>query len=547
MNLLKIFKRGEPPALATAAVAIVEPPLAAIPVPNPVPGALRAFQIAASRKTRQAPGFFNAAAIAASFNDWNSTLASADSEIRFSLATLRARGRNLRLNNEFFQKFLSLLKTNVVGPEGITLKNKAADPMRMVKGRPVKPLDIFANSIIEDEFYNWGQPENCTVSKDMSLPDVENLILETAATEGEGLIRKIRGPAAGNKYGFALQPIDSDLLDTEYNQDLRDGKTIRMGVEKDSDGKRLAYWLFKSNPYELFHPGNTFDQQRIRVPAEDIIHPYLMRRIGQTRGYPWGVASYIRLQMLAGYDEAEITGARAESCKGTLLKRVNPDASYTGPEDGAGNHLQDLAPGQSQILDPGLEPVFVDFKHPNGNYDPFTKACLRGIAAGLLVSYPTLANDYASINFSSGRMSQMEERELWIMLQNWFSSKVMTPIFSDWLGCYLTFSDTPLPMAKFDKFNAPNWHGRRWKWVQPEQEIAAKILELNSGITSLTRVYAELGIDRDEILDEIADDKEALKSRGIELPELYQKNPQLVAAEAVAAGAAEPGKDDSGD
>ena len=126
------------------------------------------------------------------------------------------------------------------------------------------------------------------------------------------------------------------------------------------------------------------------------------------------------------------------------------------------------------------------------------------------------------MSWSSGRMSKLDEKDLWMVLQNWYAEHVCSPIFRDWLESSIVFGAIPLPIAKLEKFNAPNWHGRRWGWVNPVDEIAARVRELNSGQTSLTRSLAEEGTDRDELLDEIQDDLRAIKDRGLILPELYE-------------------------
>ena len=59
------------------------------------------------------------------FADFNGSERSADSELRPVINRMRARSRDLARNNEYAKRYLSLLKTNVVGERGYTLQVKA--------------------------------------------------------------------------------------------------------------------------------------------------------------------------------------------------------------------------------------------------------------------------------------------------------------------------------------------------------------------------------------------------------------------------------------
>jgi capsid protein len=113
-------------------------------------------------------------------------------------------------------------------------------------------------------------------------------------------------------------------------------------------------------------------------------------------------------------------------------------------------------------------------------------------------------------------------------MQNWLIESFHKRVFEEWLKSALSTQAVPLPLAKFDKFNAPIFRGRRWQDIDPSNDIDAKIRMLNAGLTSHSRILAELNIDRDELLDEIKDDKEAMNSRGIEPIELMSKAQQAL-------------------
>ena len=83
------------------------------------------------------------------FNDFVTTTLSADSEIKGSIKTLRARARDLSRNNSFAKRFISAYVDNVIGATGVHLQVRSRDPNGVI--------DTFANNIIEREFKSWGK------------------------------------------------------------------------------------------------------------------------------------------------------------------------------------------------------------------------------------------------------------------------------------------------------------------------------------------------------------------------------------------------------
>lgn len=454
---------------------------------------------------------------------WTTTSASADSQARASLATVRARSRELRDNNDYAAKFISMVKTNVLGEAGVHFKSGVKDPdlvkgNKLITGGP----DVFANKSITDSFWKWGTRRYCTVTGDMSWCDVQKVVIEAVATDGEHIIRKVRTNDPNNPFGFTLRLYEATRLDDTYNVMVgENGNEIRMGVELNMDGRRVAYHLLRNDPAESYF----FRQERTdreRVPAEDIIHLGIIRRAGQTRYNPWMITSGYRMNMVGKYEESEAVSARVASAKMGFITNTG-SSEYTGEKDTEGNKVMDAEPGAFEDLLPGQDIKVVDWQHPSTAYQAFIKTALRGVAAGLNVSYNSLANDMESVNFASGKLGLMEEREVWKSIQAWFIESFCEEVFSAWLYHCLSIGTIPLPFSKFEKFNTPIFRGRRWAYVNPSQDVDADIRQMNSGLTSISRLLAERNIDRDELFDEIQSDREALDSRGIDLLEFESK------------------------
>lgn len=439
--------------------------------------------------------------------DWLTTGLVADELLRWQLPKLRERCRDLQRNNDYMKNFLRKLKVNVIGPNGIQMQSKA----RLKNGE----LDKRANELIEKAWRRWIKKQNASVCGTLSLKDIANAAIESVARDGEVLIRKIKG--YDNPFGFALQIIEADHLDTLHNENLQNGNTIRLGIEKNQWGKPIAYWLWSK------HPGDsgaliTQAQKRIRIPAEEIIHIFLKERPTQSRGVPWAHTAIIRLRQLGAYEEAAVVNARIGASKMQTII-MGEGQEYTGDAtDPYGNKIDEVEPGIREVMPAGT--TLHDFQpaYPSGDFGPFNKAMLRGISSGIGCSYNSIANDLEGVNFSSLRSGLLEERDSWKVVQTWFIETFIDGFTLDWAD--MAILSRQLPLSYFDlqriiNEDTPKWQGRRWEWVDPEKDINARITELKAGLTTRTRIAAEKGEDFEEILEELAEEQKMIDAAGL--------------------------------
>lgn len=453
---------------------------------------------------------FQAAQISRLTSDWKPLTNSIDQDIFRDLVALRGRSRALSVNNDYIKEYLRLLKINVVGPNGITLQNQAKDP----GGK----LDQNANEAIEAAFRAWGKAGNCDVTGKLSWIDIQNQFLEATAKDGEVLIRKVKN--FDNPFRFALQIIEADHLDHNLNRDLGNGRVIRMGVELDEWRRPVAYWIRKHHPGDSLYSYASTEHQPERIPASEIIHRFDILRVNQTRGVPWAHAAMFRLNQLGAYEDAELVAARAGACKMGFVEQGEDSQGYTGEErDADGNIIENFEPGLIEVLQQGQKFVSHDPTHPSGNFDPFIKAILRGVASGLGVSYVSLANDLEGVNFSSIRSGVLQERDCYMVIQNWVIQHLCESIFSDWLEMAMLSGQIKLPFVKFDKFNQPTWQGRRWPWVDPLKDAQANLLAVRMGAKDLTDVIRDTGRDPDDVFTQISNTKKTLKE--LDLGEVF--------------------------
>lgn len=442
--------------------------------------------------------------------DWVAPILSPDQECRGNLRLLRARGRELVRNNPIAKHYLNLLATNVVGPSGIRYRSR----VRNNDGK----LNKLINRKIEDGWEEFCRAGNCTVDGFYSMRGVQDLGIRTAAMDGENLVRMV--PNYPNKWGFALQLLDADQLDHNYSRAPGQGRNgsreneIRLGVEVDSWGRPVAYWINPGHPSDI---GGSLERQRI--PAEQINHLFDRYRPNQTRGLTWFHPVMTALKMLHGYAEAELVAARVGAAKPGYLEYT--DAAFGAGTYDAPNPDQPLRmeanPGVIEKLPPGLKYTSIPADHPSGAFATFVSANLRWTACGLGASYNSLANDLVGVNYSSLRSGLLIERDRWCVLQNWFAESFLQPIFNAWLTCSLLSGALVLDSRDAARFNAGVWQPRGWRWVDPLKDSQGAIIDIAACLDSPQRIVAERGDDIEEILEERAEFEKMCKAHGIQV------------------------------
>lgn len=466
--------------------------------------------------------------------DWATLPVSANRELRVSLRTLRNRVRVLGQNDDYFKKFLSMVAANVPGPKGMMLRldfvDQTADGRRQTAGGSQRSeVSTERDNVLAEEikasFAEWSRPENCSVSGKLSFVEQQRLFIRTVARDGEVLVRKV---LADNPWGFALKFIDVAWLDEFYNQTLPNGNRILMSVEVDGNDRPVAYWVTMPSTEYLFNARPKGAPFRQRVPASEFIHAFLtLDDESQVRGLPWAHTAMLRLHILNGYEEAELYASRAGACvTDYLLPPKNDefnefftreDVATNTPEGFTPGAVREIEPAGQQIVPPGWDVKSNDPKHPNTNYIQFVKGVLRGVAAGLEVSYNSLANDLEGVSYSSIRAGLLEERDVWRSLQQFMIDHFHHPVFVQWLRLAMLSGAVDLSLQDYARVK-DYWKPRGWAWVDPLKDVQATILAVNNFLETRSGDADERGEDFLENLKLLDAEAQAIDATGLKLP-----------------------------
>lgn len=438
--------------------------------------------------------------------------------LRQTLAPMRARSRFIVRNNDHGKAFVRLVRRNIVGPHGIGVQ------MRVMTRDGERP-DRNANARIEASFARWSHRGSCTLDGALSRRDMERLVVQQVATDGEVFIRLVQG-VRSNPWRFSLELFDADHVPESLNVPRGGGfaeggyrlpseHEIVMGVERDASRRPVAYW-FRQGAGDFIGAGSF---KFARVPAEEILHVFVVEAIGQARGIPWLFCGMRRLAMLGGYEEAELVAARTAAAKmGFFTETENGDAPPIDGTDATGAPITDAQPGTFTTLPRGMQFQPFDPQHPTQAFPDFVKAMLRSIAAGSGVSYAALTGDLEQANYSSLRQGALEEREEWRVMQDWFIDAVTRPVFTTWLQMALAHGQlVGLDPLQEERWNQPTFVPRGWAWVDPAKEIDADERAVRLGVKTRTQICAERGLDFEDIVARLAEEKRIAAQLGVEI------------------------------
>ncbi|HEY9230279.1 MAG TPA: phage portal protein [Gemmatimonadaceae bacterium] len=437
--------------------------------------------------------------------DWVMGALSADLAIRGDLRALRDRARQLVRDNAMARRYQRLAIENIVGADGIAVEPQVLLP-------DGKTLDEETNRYLKARWLAW-----CATSAvdGRTWREVETLSAGVWKTEGEHLMALL--PTRDNAFGFAVQLLDADQLDHEYNGIApQTGNDIRLGVEVNAWMRPVAYWLWTAHPSEPVR-----GRRRIRVPAEQIVHLADFDRPNQTRGITPFANVLPAINHRGAMQEAILILQRTAASKMAFLE-VDPEKAGAafenddGDDDGDANEpiVWDAEPGKIQQLPAGMSLKNWDPGQPTSEYDVFLKSVDRDAAVGLNVAYSSLTGNLADANFGSQRGGLLSERDGWRRDQQTMITRQHLPVYRAWLKYGILSGAIDLPFD-LERYGRVHMQPRGFAWIDPEKDIEASLREVDAGLNTLTNIAYEKGRDFARMLEVRKREIELAKEAGV--------------------------------
>ena len=325
--------------------------------------------------------------------------------------------------------------------------------------------------------------------------------LRTTLIDGEVLALIRPGPV------LQIQLLSDEFLATQKDN----GVDIGGGIQYDSEGRRLGYWLYNKVPAAALNPVPYF------VPADRVVHMFAPAKVGAERGVSWLSPALLNLFELQSFMEASLVRARTGSLFAGFIRSADGTQILTNQATGDTT----FEPGSIARLRAGDELSFTQPPDPTQGYTPFISTQLRAIASALGLPYELLSGDLSGVTFASGRHSLIAfERTVDSLVQNLVSYQFNRPIWNWWLKIQVAAGTLPEEILSVPV----RWIAPEFQTLDARMTTNATLLKIRSGLLSRSEAVSSTGADPTALDEQIAADNARADKLGL----IYDSDPRRV-------------------
>lgn len=421
-----------------------------------------------------------------------------------SLPLLQARSHNAVRNNPYAQGAKESYVSNLVGAG-------------------IKPQ--WGDKAIQTLWDRWVQ--ECDADGVDDFYGLSALAAGAQFEAGEALGRfRYRRKSDGLSVPLQIQLIEAEHLDPNFNSTFQ-GRLIKMGIEFNPIGQRTAYHLWRYHPHERL---TAEINQRVPVPADNVVHMFRRTRPGQMRGVPELTSVIVRLYEIDEMQDATLARQKLAQLFGAFVKRkTGHDPEDDGPnfgtlvsmpgEEGV-EPLSEFTPGGIHYLEDDEEITFSSPPEIGSNYTEWLRTELLAVARGVGITYEQLTGDLKGVNYSSIRAGLLEFRRRAEALQaHLIVHQWCRRIAAKWLDVAVTSGVLRIAnyWAQREQLLTIDWIAPKWSWVDPLKEVTADLLEVRAGFKPRSEAAGERGWSIEQLDAQIAAGNRSAERHGLVL------------------------------
>lgn len=365
----------------------------------------------------------------------------------------------------------------------------------------------------------------------------------------------------GRPFSTAVQLISPTRLSNPDGK--MDDAKLRRGVQRDSRGKPIGYFIRVAHPTEFWYGYDTY--KWTFVPTEkpwgrrQVIHIADQVQPDQTRGVSQLVAVLKDMRMTKRFHEivlqnAVVNASYAATIESDLPREVIASAIGAGTSGDAtnsflnviGGYLSSMEQYASQAgaiavdgakmphLFPGTSLNVRTLGTPGGVGTDFEVSLLRHIAAGLGIGYEELAQDFSRTNYSSARASMIGTHKHMLAKKKFVADRLADEIYALWVEEWLAAGNLPLPRGQTrDIFYKPfgkeclvacDWIGMGRGQIDPLKETQAALLLVRANMSTREAEIAKFGGDWKRVFRQLAREKKLADELGLEFSQDVTKD-----------------------
>jgi lambda family phage portal protein len=436
---------------------------------------------------------------------------------RANLPRAREAARDLAASDGYMIKYLEMLSVYVVGDSGMQYLPQVTN----ADGT----LDTETNDILKAAWNEWC--EAASYDGMSSFINLQDMAVKGLGRDGESFFRFIRGNPnkVGNRFGFALHPIDAALVDINYTGYTTPDTVTIMGVEY-RGVRPVAYHAWT----EFADLGIAAQKrERERIPADEVLHLMDKDYGSEIRGMPWIVAAIPTLFDLYDFERAYLEACIVAASIPLVLENIDP-RSDAGAFDtqGAMNQIGETTETTTDTMNGALDVSYqsilevpsgkkltaINSTFPNQSYKDTIEAYVAKIAAGLVMSYATFSGNNGNDTSATIRHGSQTERDYWKKIQADVAHGFHKKVFKAWLEQAILSNALPFSMKEFDRLLKCEFKPRGFRSINPTQDLKGFALALDYGLTTRSIIAQELGMnDYEDLL--------RIKKREMELEARY--------------------------
>lgn len=351
---------------------------------------------------------------------------------------------------------------------------------------------------------------------------LQTIAVKTWLAGGECFVRlRPRRLDDGLDVPLQVQVYEGDMVPF-IDRELPSGNRIRSGVEFDLIGRRVAYWMYRSHPGDREPDASLADLSR--VPADQILHVFEPERPGQIRGVIDFASVLAKLRSVGNFDDAVLTRQELANLFTAFIKR-SPSSGGDPQIDpmtgrpyehgfGADGPMASLEPGLTQELAPGEEVQFSSPPDAGANYADYMRQQHLGVAAGGGVPYEFATGDIKDVSDRVLRVLVNEfhrhcEQRQWQIIIPQLCAKVRDA----WARAALLAGQ--IAADELRDARDVTWSPQGWAYMNPTQDVAARVQEIKSGLKARGQAIGERGEDPEDVDEARAEDAEREKRLGL--------------------------------
>jgi lambda family phage portal protein len=390
---------------------------------------------------------------------------------------------------------------------------------------------------IYTKWYSWAD-----AGERMNFGSIQYLCEANTIQYGEHVVLPLMLDDPVRPYSLACQVVNPMRLRTPTDK-LSNGN-IRDGVEIDRNGTPVAYWIKKSNDGEKaiqYLPDTSVNF--LRLPARighrpQVLHRFIVDDAEKVRGVTFFAPALKYFLDLNDLLDAELVSNIVTAAFSMFIETGggNPYGIAEGfssfsedrtKSDGTTEktRYQELIPGMVYYGNTGEKPHPITANRPGTTFDPFIKVILKAVAASVNMPYIALFKDLDNATFAVFRGAMLEAWRVYSFHRAWIGEATFRPIYKMLMEeAYLRGE---LKVKNFytdmELLTQVDWSGYPKGDIEPIKAAQADILLIKNNLKTRAKSISERGDTMKAVFDQLEEEQEELKRRGLSEEELSRE------------------------